>query len=274
MRTRTPRTTELGVRAGHGTPMRRLIESGAVDGRALVQVGLRGYWPPPEVFDWMRAQGMRWHLMREIEDLGIDAVVDAAIAEVREHADLVYLSIDIDVLDPGMAPGTGTPEPGGLLTRELLRAVRRIASSRGPRGHGRDGGLAAIRSCRGDRDGGPPVRARDHQRHGGAEGGRRPATLARAVGAPEGPAIAAPVGTRGDDGRGGSHGSGHGRAPRPDRRRPSGRDPGRLAPHPRRARDGLRGASRRVHRRGRRSRPTATSWSGAWVGCRPRSAAP
>jgi agmatinase len=120
---------ELGVRAGHGTPMRRLIESGAVDGRALVQVGLRGYWPPPEVFDWMRAQGMRWHLTRDIEDQGIDAVVDAAIAEVHEHADLVYLSIDIDVLDPGMAPGTGTPEPGGLLTRELLRAVRRIASS-------------------------------------------------------------------------------------------------------------------------------------------------
>ena len=61
---------ELGVRAGHGTPMRRLIESGAVDGRALVQVGLRGYWPPPEVFDWMRAQGMRWHLMGEIEERG------------------------------------------------------------------------------------------------------------------------------------------------------------------------------------------------------------
>ncbi len=120
---------ELGVRAGHGTPMRRLIESGAVDGRALVQVGLRGYWPPPEVFDWMRAQGMRWHGMAEIEDLGIDAVVEAAIAEVHQYADLVYLSIDIDVLDPGMAPGTGTPEPGGMLTRELLRAVRRIAST-------------------------------------------------------------------------------------------------------------------------------------------------
>ena len=67
--------------------------------------------------------------MTEIEDRGIDAVVDDAIAEVLEHADVVYVSVDIDVLDPGMAPGTGTPEPGGLLTRELLRAVRRIASS-------------------------------------------------------------------------------------------------------------------------------------------------
>ena len=46
--------------------MRRLIESGAVPGRNFVQVGLRGYWPPDETFEWMREQGMRWHLMQEI----------------------------------------------------------------------------------------------------------------------------------------------------------------------------------------------------------------
>ncbi len=120
---------EGGVRAGHGTPMRRLIESGALAGEALVQVGLRGYWPSPATFDWMRSQGMRWHLMREIEERGVDAVIDDAIREVMEHADVVYISVDIDVVDPGMAPGTGTPEPGGMLSRELLRAVRRIASS-------------------------------------------------------------------------------------------------------------------------------------------------
>jgi len=113
---------DWGVLAGHGTPMRRLIQSGAVAGRNFVQVGLRGYWPPPDVFAWMREQGMRWHFMREIEELGAEAV----IAEALDGADCVYLSVDIDVLDPGMAPGTGTPEPGGLLTRELLRAVRRI----------------------------------------------------------------------------------------------------------------------------------------------------
>jgi agmatinase len=120
---------ENGVHAGHGTPMRRLVDSGVVEGRSLVQVGLRGYWPPPDVFAWMRDQGFRWHTMTEIEDRGIDAVVDDAIAEVTEHADAIYLSIDIDVVDPGMAPGTGTPEPGGLLARELLRSVRRIARS-------------------------------------------------------------------------------------------------------------------------------------------------
>jgi agmatinase len=118
-----------GVSSGHGTPMRRLIESGAVAGRNFVQVGLRGYWPPQEVLDWMGQQGMRWHLMREIEERGAEAVIDDAIAEALDGPELVYLSVDIDVLDPGMAPGTGTPEPGGLLTRELLRAVRRIVGS-------------------------------------------------------------------------------------------------------------------------------------------------
>jgi agmatinase len=118
-----------GVLAGHGTPMRRLIESGAVKGSNFVQVGLRGYWPPVDVFEWMRAQGMRWHLMREIEERGIEAVIDDAIAEALEGADAVYLSVDIDVIDPGLAPGTGTPEPGGMLTRELLRAIRRIVGA-------------------------------------------------------------------------------------------------------------------------------------------------
>lgn len=117
---------DWGVLAGHGTPMRRLIESGAVKGRNFVQVGLRGYWPPPEVMAWMKEQGMRWHLMREIEERGSEAVIDDAINEALDGPDAIYLSVDIDVLDPGMAPGTGTPEPGGMLTRELLRAIRRI----------------------------------------------------------------------------------------------------------------------------------------------------
>jgi len=120
---------DWGVLAGHGTPMRRLIESGAVRGRNFVQVGLRGYWPPRDVFDWMKEQGMRWHLMREIEERGAEAVIDDAISEALDGPEAIYLSIDIDVIDPGMAPGTGTPEPGGMLTREVLRAVRRIVGA-------------------------------------------------------------------------------------------------------------------------------------------------
>jgi agmatinase len=113
----------------HGAPMRRLIESGAVSGRNFVQVGLRGYWPPTETLAWMREREMRWHLMTEIESRGAEAVVADAIAEALDGPDVVYLSVDIDVIDPGMAPGTGTPEPGGMLTRELLRAVRQVAAA-------------------------------------------------------------------------------------------------------------------------------------------------
>jgi len=116
----------FGQLAGHGSPMRRLIESGAVLGRNFVQVGLRGYWPPVEVLDWMREHELRWHLMTEIEERGAEAVIDDAIAEALDGPDSIYLSVDIDVVDPGSAPGTGTPEPGGMLPRELLRAVRRI----------------------------------------------------------------------------------------------------------------------------------------------------
>jgi agmatinase len=118
-----------GVLASHGTPMRRLIESGAVKGSNFVQVGLRGYWPPTETFEWMQAHGLRWHLMREIEERGAEAVIADAIAEALDGPDSIYLSVDIDVVDPGSAPGTGTPEPGGMLPRELLRAVRRIVGA-------------------------------------------------------------------------------------------------------------------------------------------------
>jgi agmatinase len=111
----------------HGTPMRRLIESGAILGKNFVQVGLRGYWPPADVFEWMKAQGMRWHLMNEIWERGIQAVIEDAVAEALDGADCLYVSVDIDVLDPGFAPGTGTPEPGGMNTADLLRTVRRLA---------------------------------------------------------------------------------------------------------------------------------------------------
>ena len=122
----TGNTAPGGVLLGHGTPMRRLIESGAVAGNRFVQIGLRGYWPEPETVRWMEEQGMHAYLMSEIVDRGLRAVVDDAVAYAAEGADAVFLSVDIDVVDPGMAPGTGTPEPGGLTSRELLDTLRRL----------------------------------------------------------------------------------------------------------------------------------------------------
>ena len=117
----------FGALIGHGQPMRRLIESGAVRGDRFLQMGLRGYWPEPETLDWMAAQGMRSYEMTEIVARGLDECLTEASGIATDECDGVFLSVDIDVCDPGHAPGTGTPEPGGLSARQLLDAVRRLA---------------------------------------------------------------------------------------------------------------------------------------------------
>jgi agmatinase len=106
--------------------MRRLIESGAVRGDRFLQIGLRGYWPPPETLDWMAKQRMRSYEMSEIGARGLSECLSEAFEVAVDDCDGVFLSVDIDVCDPGHAPGTGTPEPGGLSARELLDAVRRV----------------------------------------------------------------------------------------------------------------------------------------------------
>lgn len=120
--------SQNGALVGHGTPMRRLIESGAVPGHRFVQIGLRGYWPEPPVMQWMKEQKMQTYMMGDIVERGLDAVVDEAVEYSLEGgAKGVFISVDIDVVDPGLAPGTGTPEPGGLNSREILDVVRRIS---------------------------------------------------------------------------------------------------------------------------------------------------
>ncbi|MEU8177576.1 agmatinase [Microbispora hainanensis] len=116
---------EFGHLHGHGQPMRRLIESGAIRGDRFLQIGLRGYWPGPEILDWMAGQRMRSYEMTEIVARGLDECLTEAYAIALDECDGVYLSVDVDVCDPGHAPGTGTPEPGGLSARQLLDAVRR-----------------------------------------------------------------------------------------------------------------------------------------------------
>jgi agmatinase len=119
--------TQFGALHGHGTPMRRLIESGAVRGDRFLQIGLRGYWPEPETLAWMAGQRMRSFEMTEVVIRGLDECLSEAFGIATDECDGVFLSVDVDVVDPGMAPGTGTPEPGGLTGRQLLDSVRRIA---------------------------------------------------------------------------------------------------------------------------------------------------
>jgi agmatinase len=117
--------SQFGLLHGHGTPMRRLIESGAARGDRFLQIGLRGYWPDEATLAWMADQHMRCYEMAELTERGFDACLTEAFAIATDDCDAVFLSVDIDVVDPGLAPGTGTPEPGGLSARQLLDAVRR-----------------------------------------------------------------------------------------------------------------------------------------------------
>ena len=114
--------TMFGEEVAHGTPFRRAVEDELLDTRRVVQIGLRGTGYTADDFDWPRRQGFRvvqaeecWH--RSLAPL---------MAEVREQVGggPVYLSFDIDSLDPAFAPGTGTPEIGGLTVMQGLEIVR------------------------------------------------------------------------------------------------------------------------------------------------------
>jgi agmatinase len=117
----------FGVEVSHGTPMYRLVRDGHVDPARYAQIGLRGYWPGEAEFGWQAEHGITAFFMHDVRDLGIREVVERAAARVG--AGPVFLSVDVDVLDPAFAPGTGTPEPGGMTSVELLEAVRLVAES-------------------------------------------------------------------------------------------------------------------------------------------------
>jgi agmatinase len=125
--THTDTGTEVfGVERSHGTPMYRLVEQGRVDPRRYVQVGLRGYWPGPKELGWQAERGIASFFMHDVRELGIRAVIERTLERVG--AGPVFVSIDIDVLDPAFAPGTGTPEPGGMTSVDLLWACRTVAA--------------------------------------------------------------------------------------------------------------------------------------------------
>jgi agmatinase len=124
--THTDTGTEVfGVEPSHGTPMWALVESGHVDPSRYVQIGLRGYWPGPVELAWQAERGITSFFMHDVRELGIAEVVRRAVEVVGDGP--AYLSVDVDVLDPAFAPGTGTPEPGGMTSGELLRACREVA---------------------------------------------------------------------------------------------------------------------------------------------------
>ena len=116
---------EFGCRFTHGTPFRRAVEEGLLDPRRTVQIGIRGAQDSEEGWAFSAESGMRVIFIEEFASMG----VGAAVAEARRVAGdgPVYISFDVDSLDPAFAPGTGTPEVGGMTPIEaqaLLRGLR------------------------------------------------------------------------------------------------------------------------------------------------------
>jgi agmatinase len=118
----------FGVEISHGTFIRRLVDQGHIDPARYAQIGLRGYWPGEAEFAWQAERGITSLFAHDVRDLGIREVVRRAVAAVGASGP-VYLTVDVDVLDPAfLGGGTGTPEPGGMSSTDLLLAVRTVAT--------------------------------------------------------------------------------------------------------------------------------------------------
>ncbi len=116
-----------GSKFMHGTPFRRAHEDGLIDASRTIQIGIRGAQNTSEGWDYSLAQGMRVVFMEEFTQMGVDAVIQEARRIVGDGP--AYLTFDVDGLDPVYAPGTGTPEIGGITTIEaqaLLRGLRHL----------------------------------------------------------------------------------------------------------------------------------------------------
>ncbi len=114
----------FGRKYNHGTPFRRAVEEGLIDTSRAIQVGMRGSLYGPEDLDQSRELGFEVWTTDDVRREGLEATI-AAIRQ-RVGSGPVYLTFDIDFIDPSFAPGTGTPEVGGFTSREaqeLLRAL-------------------------------------------------------------------------------------------------------------------------------------------------------
>ena len=113
-----------GMKYSHGTPVRRAIEEGLLDEAHILQIGLRGQLYGANDLDYAREHNIKMITAEEIHDAGL-SMVREALAGFRGRK--IYFSLDIDVVDPAFAPGTGTPQVGGLSSHQILSLVRSFA---------------------------------------------------------------------------------------------------------------------------------------------------
>lgn len=112
----------------HGSSTQQIATSGYSDYDHISQIAIRGY-EAPSFFDFAEQTGLSVHTMRDVEQRGIRAIVSDAIDAAAKNTDSVYVTFDIDSVDPSIAPGTGTPEPGGLTAQQALIIMEMLGNN-------------------------------------------------------------------------------------------------------------------------------------------------
>ncbi len=111
----------------HGQPIYRAMKEGHIRPENYIQVGIKAHYSK-DYYEWERLIGMRYHTMAEVEKHGWPAVMERAIQEAKKNTKYLWISFDVDVLDPAFEPGTGTPVAGGLTMREAIPIMRRLCA--------------------------------------------------------------------------------------------------------------------------------------------------
>jgi len=127
-----------GFEYDHGAWVKRVFDDGLVDGDNYTLIGPRGFWPGPDVYEKMAEEGMRWYTSFDVYEDNLKEIAQDAVERATEGTDAVWLSFDVDVMDPAFCPGTGEPEPGGLTPREAISMVRHVSKSVDPDSFGFD----------------------------------------------------------------------------------------------------------------------------------------
>jgi agmatinase len=111
----------------HGTPFRHALKENLIDKAQLHQVGMRVTWKDASEREFSDSYGARVYPMQDIETRGVEAIAARILRDAGNRP--LYLSVDVDAVDPAFAPGTGTPVPGGLSSREALKLLRELAGA-------------------------------------------------------------------------------------------------------------------------------------------------
>lgn len=127
-----------GFEYDHGAWVKRVFDDDIVSGENYTLIGPRGYWPGPETYEAMREAGMKWYTAMEVAEFDLSAIIEDAVQRATDGTDAVWISFDVDVMEPAYCPGTGEPEPGGLLPREAITMIRDAVTQLDPDNFGFD----------------------------------------------------------------------------------------------------------------------------------------